>query len=182
MQFLRRLSPLCAKRGFFARRSSTAMPNRTAKAGAFAVFGAKDPLFPPARKAFCLWAIHLPFYGAKDLERTVSLKKNAQFQAVYRRGKAQANPHLVLLYLRRPELKIGISVSKKVGKAHVRNRVKRRIRECVRPLLKRLKPGHYVIVARSAAANDDYDTLCRALEQLLRRHRLLDAKEGTQPC
>lgn len=112
------------------------------------------------------------------MERTVSLKRNSQFQAVYRRGKSLANPHLVLLYLRRPELKIGISVSKKVGKAHVRNKVKRRIRECVRPLLPKLKTGHYVIVARSAAANDDFGTLGRALNQLLRRHRLLETANG----
>ena len=108
------------------------------------------------------------------MERTRSLKKNAQFQAVYRRGKSLANAHLVLLYLRRPELKVGISVSKKVGKAHVRNRVKRRIRECVRPLLPHLKKGHYVIVARSAAGQDDFWTLSRALDQLIRRHRLLN--------
>ncbi len=108
------------------------------------------------------------------MERTVSLKKNAQFQAVYRRGKSQANAHLALLYLRRPELKVGISVSKKVGKAHVRNRVKRRIRECVRPLLPSLRKGHYVIVARSAAGRDDFSTIARALDQLLRRHRLLE--------
>ena len=107
------------------------------------------------------------------MERAVSLKKNAQFQTVYRRGRSLANQHLALLYLRRPELKIGISVSKKVGKAHVRNRVKRRIRECVRPLLPRLKKGHYVIVARSAAGQDDFSTLSRALDQLLRRQQLL---------
>lgn len=155
------------------------MPKRRRRQVAFAVFGAAQGA--PGRRArrrlpsAAPGAAGKPFSkdGAKNLERAVSLKKNAQFQTVYRRGRSLANQHLALLYLRRPELKIGISVSKKVGKAHVRNRVKRRIRECVRPLLPRLKKGHYVIVARSAAGQDDLSTLSRALDQLLRRQQLL---------
>jgi ribonuclease P protein component len=101
-----------------------------------------------------------------------------QFQTVFRRGKSMANPRLVLLYLRRPELKIGISVSKKVGGAVARNLVKRRIREALRPQLAKLRRGHYVFVARAGSAEASFQELSRALIQLLRRQELFLPEEG----
>lgn len=109
--------------------------------------------------------------------KAYSLKKNVQFQAVYRRGKSTAAPHLVLLHLRRRDIKIGISVSKKVGNAVKRNLVKRRIRECVRPLIPSLAPGHYVIIARSSSATASYAQLDAQLKKLLQRQKLF--KEGS---
>lgn len=49
-------------------------------------------------------------------------------------------------------LQVGFSVSKKVGNAVTRNKVKRRLRECFRPHLGDVKNGLYVIVARPSAA------------------------------
>ena len=67
------------------------------------------------------------------MKRTYSLRKNSQFQYVYRRGKSCACRELVLLFVRGPRMQVGFSVSKKVGKAVVRNRVKRRLREAFSP-------------------------------------------------
>lgn len=107
------------------------------------------------------------------MKRTYSLRRNVQFQSVYRRGKSCSNPTLVLLYLRRNDLKVGISVSKKVGKAVTRNRIKRRLRECVHPLLSSLTAGHYVLVARAPAATASFQALNQALLSLLKRQKLL---------
>ena len=63
-----------------------------------------------------------------------SLKKNHQFQFVYKYGKSYANKYLVM-YVKENGLdknRIGISVSKKVGNSVVRHRVKRLVRECYR--------------------------------------------------
>ena len=86
------------------------------------------------------------------LGRQYSLGSNRQHQHVYRRGKSHPGRHLVLIYLKGRELKIGVSASAKVGNAVTRNRIRRWMREDVRKLRTRLKCGKYVFVARPTAA------------------------------
>lgn len=103
------------------------------------------------------------------------LRKRNHFAQVYRRGKSQANRCLVLLFVPARQTQVGISVSKKLGKAIKRNLVKRRIRECVRPFLPMLRPGRYVIVAREAAGQVEFRTLAASLRQLVERGKYLRA-------
>ena len=65
------------------------------------------------------------------MKHTESLKKNYQFRYVYNRGKSMANRHLVLYLVKNGTQanRLGISVSKKVGKSVVRSHVTRLIRE-----------------------------------------------------
>ena len=67
-------------------------------------------------------------------------------------------------------MKVGFSVSKKVGNAVVRNKVKRRLRECFRPHLGDVKPGLYVVVARPSAAKATFQSLQKDVRYLLRKH------------
>ncbi len=107
------------------------------------------------------------------MQKTYSLKKNAQFKYVHRRGSSSGSHEMVLLYVPGRALKVGFSVGKKLGCAVVRNRVKRRLRACCAPLLPRMKRGLYVFIAREPAADADFARLCRSMQHTLRRQNLL---------
>ena len=79
------------------------------------------------------------------MEYSDSLKKNNEFQRVYRKGTSQANRYLVMYVLenhdRHMENRLGISVSKKVGNSVVRHRVTRLIRESYRLNERKILPS-----------------------------------------
>ncbi len=108
-----------------------------------------------------------------------SLKLNHIFQRLYRTS-GQANGYLVL-YARQNRTntnRVGITVSKKLGKAHIRNRVRRRIRELYRLNEALFDAGwDIVIVARTRAIAADFQTLERAFLQLAKKQGLLKETE-----
>ena len=103
------------------------------------------------------------------MQRQHRLGQNRQFTYVYRRGQRVSCRDLTLLYVRSNQKRIGFSVSKKVGVAVVRNRTKRRLRECVRPLLPQMRNGLYVFVARPNIAERPFADVQKQVQSLLRR-------------
>ena len=118
------------------------------------------------------------------MQKIYSLKKNAQFKYVHRRGASSGSHELVLLYTPARELKVGFSVGKKLGCAVARNRVKRRLRACVVPYLPRMKKGLYVFIARLPAVDAPFARLSASMERTLVRQNLLLCKreEGAGSC
>ena len=112
------------------------------------------------------------------MERRYRLQKNRTFQYVYRRGRSVACRDLVMLYAKGRGLQVGFSVSKKVGNAVTRNKVKRRLRECFRPYLGDVKNGLYVFVARPSAAEATFQSLEKSMRYLIRKQGVL--KEGNR--
>ena len=110
------------------------------------------------------------------VNRKFSLKKNRDFQYVYRRGKAFHCQCMTLLVARGREqdINIGISASKKVGNAVVRNRIKRRIRESIRPHLPQMETcKKIIIVVRPCIAGWSYQQIEREMARLLHKSSLL---------
>ena len=110
--------------------------------------------------------------------RAFSLGRNKQFTYVYRRGKSFPSRRMVLIYLRARELKVGFSVSAKVGNSVTRNRVRRRMKEDFRVLRPFLVPGKYIFIARTGAADAPYPAMANEMRSLLRRAKLFQADGG----
>lgn len=108
------------------------------------------------------------------MRREKRLTRRRDFEALFSEGRFWSN-NLVVLRVLPNELgssRYGFAVGKRLGGAVVRNRVKRRLSEVVR--LTPTKDGwDMVFIARQAAAEADYHTLRRAMEELLARAQLL---------
>ena len=104
--------------------------------------------------------------------RRYSLGTNRNYRFVYRRGKSHPSRNLVLIHLKGRDLKIGFSVSGKVGNAVTRNRIRRWLREDVRRMRTQLKCGRSVFIARQGIASVPHDALTKELQKLLSRAKL----------
>ncbi|MCI8327488.1 MAG: ribonuclease P protein component [Lachnospiraceae bacterium] len=108
-----------------------------------------------------------------------SLKKNKDFQTVYRIGKSYANKYLVMYVLenRTDGNRIGISVSKKVGNSVIRHRITRLIRESYRLQEDMFQNGlDIVIIARASAKKVGYYEIEDSLMHLGSLHKITKKK------
>lgn len=106
------------------------------------------------------------------MKNTVSLNQNTQFRRLYYRGKPAHSPILVMHSMPNG-LKInrfGITVSKKIGNAVKRNKVRRRIYEAFRQYEPSLKLGFdIVIVAKASATDAEFDRYYRVIGGMLKK-------------
>ena len=105
-----------------------------------------------------------------------SIKRSSDFRRIYAKGKSAVSP-CVVVYCRKNRLgtnRVGFTVSKKLGKAVVRNRVRRRLREIIRLNSDRLEQGYdLILVARTRAVEAEYSRLDRDLLGCCERLRLM---------
>ncbi len=110
------------------------------------------------------------------MKHSESLKKNMDFQNVYKNGKSYANKYLVMYVLENnlKKNRIGISVSKKVGNSVIRHRITRLIRESYRLQEDVFNSSlDIVVIARGTAREVGYKEIESALLHLGGLHKIL---------
>ena len=113
------------------------------------------------------------------MKHSESLKKNMEFQNVYKNGKSYANKYLVMYILENDlnKNRLGISVSKKVGNSVIRHRITRLIRESYRLQEEMFNSSlDIVVIARGTAREVGYKEIESALLHLGNLHGILKNK------
>ena len=136
----------------------------------------EEQAYPP-RSHICglIFDAPLGHSGEERMQFSESLKKNRDFQSVYRKGKPYGNKYLVM-YLLANDLgrnRVGISVSKKVGNSIIRHHLTRLIRESYRLHEEQFQCGYdIVIIARTTAKDRSYHEIESALIHLGKLHHI----------
>ncbi|OEH91987.1 ribonuclease P protein component [Bacillus solimangrovi] len=117
------------------------------------------------------------------MKKDYRIKKNKEFQQVFNLGKSTANRQFIVYVLERKDVehfRIGLSVSKKVGNAVVRNQIKRYVRQVFLELKEDVNPNNdYVIIARKQAADFDFHETKKSLIHVLKRASVLKGRKNS---
>ena len=109
------------------------------------------------------------------MAKLFTLKKNNEFRRVYQRGTSVADRFLVIYCFptQNNGTKFGYSISKKVGGAVIRNRLRRILKEICRKHQDKLRPGwDIIIIARLPVAGKDYEHIEKSLLGLFKKAKL----------
>lgn len=103
------------------------------------------------------------------LGRVNRIKKNKEFNYIYRKGKFYNCEYFTVHYVdtKLPDIKVGISISKKIGNSVVRSRCKRVISEIVRLKLPTMKTKNYIITLKPSIADASYSVLSNYFDKFL---------------
>lgn len=111
------------------------------------------------------------------MQKEFRLTQRADFNKIYRFGRSSANRQFVIYVMPHAgteHFKCGISISKKIGNAVMRNRLKRQIKEIVRHESDQIiRHVQFIIIVRKPAVGLDYVQLRHSLIHILRKARLL---------
>lgn len=106
------------------------------------------------------------------LKKENRLTKRKSFGYIYKNGKSKSTDNLIVNYIptKLNVCKVGFSVSKKIGKAHERNRIKRLLREAMKSLLNKVNNKYnYIIVAKPSITDKSFAKIQEELFQNLNK-------------
>ena len=106
-----------------------------------------------------------------------ALRSRREFEQVYEEAARWHSPLLVLLARRSQagRTRLGITLSRRIGSAVVRNRCRRRIKEVVR-LAPKVPAADLVVIGKPAVARADFQQLRQVLERLLEKASVADPR------
>ena len=111
------------------------------------------------------------------LNRINRLKKRYQFNYVYKSGDHYSGEHIVLYVVssKTKSIKVGLAVTKKVGHAVVRNKIRRRLREIVKSQIPKLKQSYNIIVvAKENISSASFEKLSNEFFKLIKKADLIN--------
>ena len=100
------------------------------------------------------------------------LKKQADFQRLFQKGKRVFSPSLTILYRPSAKMTMGISVGKKHGKSVQRNRIKRLLREAFRATQEEMKGTYAIVLIPKVSEKYEYATFRRQLQWMIGKEKL----------
>ena len=115
------------------------------------------------------------------LKKINRLKKRYQVSYVYKYGEHVSGNYIVLYFTtsKTKTMKVGFAVTKKVGHAVVRNKIRRRLREIVKNQLQNLKQNYNIIVvAKDNITNARFDELANEFNKLIKKANLQKNEES----
>ncbi|WP_438445188.1 ribonuclease P protein component [Gorillibacterium sp. sgz5001074] len=117
------------------------------------------------------------------MQKENRLTRREDFNKVYRHGKSSANHQFVVYIMPQSaavpgeSFRLGVSVSKKVGNAVVRNRIRRLVKEIVRHNGEKIAPRtDMILIARKPAAEMEYAEMEKSVLHVLKRAGILGKK------
>ncbi|MFD2117398.1 ribonuclease P protein component [Paenibacillus yanchengensis] len=114
------------------------------------------------------------------MQRKLRLRNRADFSRIYRNGKSFANGQFVVYWSHQKvadPFRVGVSASKKIGNAVVRNRMRRIVKEIMRRYEGKLQPNiDIIIIVRKPAITMHYQELEKSIAHVLRRAALIKKK------
>jgi ribonuclease P protein component len=111
------------------------------------------------------------------MKKSYRIKKNEDFQKIFRMKKSVANRQFVIYIMDKPEQKkfrVGLSVSKKLGNAVTRNRIKRYIREAIKELKTDIIGNRdFIVIARHPVSDMNFHEVKKSLLHVMRIAKLI---------
>ena len=104
----------------------------------------------------------------------IKLKKQKDFDLVFSKGSRVYSKSLTLLFIKKDSLKVGISVSKKHGKAVLRNKIKRLIRASIINFKDKFNDNYYVVIVPKVLNEYSYLVFLQDLEYTLKKGKLIN--------
>jgi len=119
------------------------------------------------------------------VHRKLRLRNRKDFSRVYRGGRSFANSQVVVYWSKKhdiPQFRLGVSVSKKLGNAVVRNRMRRLLKEIVRLHADRIvEHTDLILIARMPSVRMSYQELERSVLHVLKKANLLKPRPTRPP-
>lgn len=115
------------------------------------------------------------------MNKSFRLTKNFEFKKVYEARRRWSGPFFTM-YIKKNDLnrsRLGVSVSKKVGKSVIRNKIKRRLKEIFRKNMGKIKTGYDIVISvKPQAAEEDFKTIENEMILLLKRGHIWHDKKA----